>query len=126
MKNENTVPAVDKALAIIEFLCAQGRPVTQIEINRSAGVTATTGYRIVQSLMKHNWIRRNPNNTYSLSIGMVGVLMHSQRNGFLFSSAQSVLDRLSTETKLTCKLSIRQWNEQVAVLRAGKTVCAFR
>lgn len=118
MKNENTVPAVDKALAIIEFLCAQGRPVTQIEINRSAGVTATTGYRIVQSLMKHNWIRRNPNNTYSLSIGMVGVLMHSQRNGFLFSSAQSVLDRLSTETKLTCKLSIRQWNEQVAVLRA--------
>lgn len=118
MKNKNTVPAVDKALAIVEFMCTQEHPVTQTEICKGVDVTATTGYRIVQSLMMHNWIRKNRNNTYSLSIGMVSVLMHSRKNGFLFDAAQSILDRLAEETKLTCKLSIRQWSEQVAVLRA--------
>ena len=49
---------------------------------------------------------------------MISVLMRSQKNGFLFAAAQTVLDELAEETKLTCKLSIRQWNEQVAVLRA--------
>ena len=118
MKNKNMVPAVDKALAIVEYMCSMERPVTQAEICKGVDVSATTGYRIVQSLMKHNWIRRNRNNTYSLSIGMISVLMRSQKNGFLFDAAQTVLDALAEETKLTCKLSIRQWNEQVAVLRA--------
>lgn len=118
LKNSNTVPAVDKALSVVEFLCMQQRPVTQLEINRSAGLSATTGYRIVQSLIKHNWLQRNANNTYSLSIGMACILMRSQRNGSLFSSAQAVLDKLSETSRLSCKLSIRQWNEQVTVLRA--------
>jgi len=118
MKNKNMVPAVDKALSIIEYMCSMERPVTQAEICKGVDVSATTGYRIVQSLMKHNWIRKNRSNTYSLSIGMISVLMRSQKNGFLFDAAQTVLDELAEETKLTCKLSIRQWNEQVAVLRA--------
>ena len=118
MKNKNMVPAVDKALSIIEYMCSMERPVTQAEICKGVDVSATTGYRIVQSLMKHNWIRKNRSNTYSLSIGMISVLMRSQKNGFLFAAAQTVLDELAEETKLTCKLSIRQWNEQVAVLRA--------
>ena len=118
MKNENTVPAVDKALSAIEYMCSTERPVTQAEICRAAGVTTTTGYRIVQSLMKHNWIRKNRGNTYSLSLGMLTVLLKSQNQRLFFESAQPVLDELARTAKLACKLSIRQWEEQVSVLRA--------
>ncbi len=118
MKNENTVPAVDKALSVIEYMCSAERPVTQAEICRAVEVTTTTGYRIVQSLMKHNWIRKNRGNTYSLSLGMLALLLKSRNGGVCFDSAQPVLEELARRTKLACKLSIRQWEEQVSVLRA--------
>ena len=118
MKNENIIPAVDKALSVIEYMSSAGRPVTQTELCRAAEVTATTGYRIVQSLMKHNWIRKNRGNTYSLSLGMLALLQRSRNAGICFESVQPVLEELAGATKLACKLSIRQWEEQVSVLRA--------
>ena len=118
MKNENTIPALDKALSAIEYLCSADRSVTQAELSRAVDVTATTGYRIVQTLMKHNWIRKNRGNTYSLSPGMLILFLKLRNGGALFDSAQPVLEELARRTRLACKLSIRQWNEQLSVLRA--------
>ncbi len=118
MKNSNTVPAVEKALEVIELLCSAGRPLTQQEICKGVDVTASTGYRIVQSMIAHNWLKRNQNNTYTLTIGICGMLLKAQQNIFLFSSAQRILDDLANAARLACKLSIRQGNEQVTVLRA--------
>lgn len=118
MKNKNTIPALDKALSAIEYLCSADRSVTQAELSRAVDVTATTGYRIVQTLMKHNWIRKNRGNTYSLSPGMLILFLKLRNGGALFDSAQPVLEELARRTRLACKLSIRQWNEQLSVLRA--------
>ena len=118
MKNNNTIPAVDKALSAIEYMCSEGRSVTQAEICRAAGVTATTGYRIVQTLIRHNWIRRTRGNSYSLSLGMLDVWMKSRSHGVFFENIQPILDALASTTRLACKLSIRQGDEQVSVLRA--------
>ena len=118
MKNENTIPAVDKALTVIEYMCSTERPVTLAELCRAADVTTTTGYRIVQSLMKHNWIRKNRGAAYSLSLGMLALLLKTRNGSVCFESAQPVLEELARRTRLACKLSIRQWEEQVSVLRA--------
>ena len=118
MKNENTIPAVDKALTAIEYMCSTERPVTLAELCRAADVTTTTGYRIVQSLMKHNWIRKNRGAAYSLSLGMLALLLKTRNGSVCFESAQPVLEELARRTRLACKLSIRQWEEQVSVLRA--------
>lgn len=118
MKNENTIPAVDKALSAVEYMCSVSRPVTQAELCRAVEVTATTGYRIVQSLMKHNWIRKSRGNTYSLSLGMLALLLKTRNGGICFEAALPVLEELAGTTKLACKLSIRQWEEQVSILRA--------
>ncbi len=118
MKNKNTIPAVEKTLEILEYLSSREEPVSQAEICRSAGVSATTGYRIVQSLIAHDWVRRERGNTYTLSSGMARTGMFFRKNAFLFDGAQGILDDLAAETQLTCKLSIRQWNDQLALLRA--------
>ncbi len=122
MKNKNTIPAVEKTLEIVEYLCMRESPASQAEICRNAGVSATTGYRIVQSLMAHDWVRRERGNTYTLSGGIARMGMRFRKNAFLFEGAQGILDDLAAETRLTCKLSIRQWNEQLTLRRAEPPV----
>ena len=51
-------------------------------------------------------------------LGMLILFLKLRNGGALFDSAQPVLEELARRTRLACKLSIRQWNEQLSVLRA--------
>jgi len=115
MKKENTIPAVDSALAALELMSLADHALTQNEISQAIDVSATTGYRIIQTLMKHNWVRKNANNTFSLSLGLLPLV---RKQSAFFGNLQPLLEELSQVSKLSCKLSIRQGGEQVSVLRA--------
>ncbi len=115
MKKENTIPAVDSTLSALEFMSLADHPLSQNEISQAIDVSATTGYRIIQTLMKHNWVRKNTNNTFSLSLGLLPLV---RKQSVFFGNLQPLLEELSQTSKLSCKLSIRQGGEQVSVLRA--------
>ena len=118
MKNNNTIPAVDKTLKIMEYLASEQHSATQAELCKAADVTATTGYRIVQTLIKHDWVRKTPDNRYMLSFAMLDIWMKSSGHRIFFEQFQPVLDVLAEKVHLSCKLSIRGGNEQISILRA--------
>lgn len=118
MKNENIIPAVDKALKMIGYLAEEARPAVQTELCKAADVTATTGYRIVQTLIRHDWVRKTQDGRYTLSLGMLDIWLKSSGLSFFFEQFQPILENLAKKTRLSCKLSIRSGNNQISVLRA--------
>ena len=68
--------------------------------------------------MKYSWVEKGPGGHYELSFGVLPVLFKLQKHSYGLGHAQEILNGLSNETGLSCKLSIRQGNEQLTLIRA--------
>jgi len=134
MKKENIVPAVEKMMILLGYLGKKAGGATQPELMKAAGLTASTCYRILQTLRKHDWIRQRDGSAYDLSNGMMPIVLKLSSLTARLQEAQPILERLTARTGLSSKLSIRQGDEQVTILRAessrpisvsGKLGCRF-
>lgn len=132
--NKNTIPAVEKTVAILNILSNSSGGVTQTELVKRLGVTQSTAYRILQSLLKYNWVRKTQSNTYELANGILPMLLKLHNSEPYWENAQPILDRLAVASRLSCKLSVRRGSEQLTLIRAdspdpygvsGKTGVSF-
>ncbi len=120
-KSENhshTIPAVEKTLAILKRLGSSETPMTRQALTRELGITQSTGYRILQTLLKYNWIRETQGNAYELGNAILPMLLKMHRGEPYWEQAQEILDRLASESRLSCKLSVREGMEQLTLARA--------
>ncbi|NMA46620.1 MAG: IclR family transcriptional regulator [Lentisphaerae bacterium] len=115
---KNTIPAVEKTMATLAQLADMPDGAPQATLQQATGTTASTAYRILQTLMKHDWVRKRQDGHYELSHGLLPLLLAFRQRLEHFDHAQSILDRLAAENDIACKLSIRQDNEQLTLLRA--------
>jgi IclR family KDG regulon transcriptional repressor len=115
---KNIIPAVEKAMATLLELGNAQDGSSQALLQEATGATASSSYRILQTFMKHDWVRKRHDGLYELSQGLLPLLLAFQQRLERFSSAQVHLDRLAAERDIACKLSIRQAQEQVTLLRA--------
>ena len=118
MNNEHIIPAVEKAVALLEHLGRSDRGATQAELARELDISGSTCYRIIQTLQKHDWLRKLPGNRYDLSGGMLTAAMKLVDAAARFEQCQPLLEELARQTGLSAKLSIRQGTDQLTVLRA--------
>lgn len=118
MKNLNIIPALDKAVSVLEYLGETKAGATQSELARSLDITASTCYRILQTLLARNWVCQKPGGIYDVSRGILIPALKIMNGAARFECLQPMLDRLAIKTGLSCKLSIRQADRQVSVLRA--------
>lgn len=118
MNTDHTIPALEKAVLLLEHLGRTERGATQAELARELGISTSTCYRIIQTLWKHDWLKKRSGNRYDLSGGILTAAMKLARRVTRFEHCQPLLDDLAQTTGLTAKLSIRQGNEQVTILRA--------
>ena len=118
MNIENIIPAVDKTIALLEYLGQTENGRSQAELAKELDITGSTCYRILQTLLKHDWLLKLPENRYDLSSGMLSAVIKLTDQTARFESAVPLLEKLSAQTGLSCKLSIRQGNQQVTILRA--------
>ncbi len=118
MNNDNTIPAVEKTVALLEKLGKSENGATQAELANELGITQSTCYRILQTLQKHDWVKKNSGSRYDLSGGILAASMKLSDKIRRFDKAQPILDRLANESGLSCKLSIRQGTDQLTILRA--------
>ncbi len=114
----NTIPAVEKAVAILNCLGSRNGGATQAELAAEFDITPSTCYRILQTLLAADFVRKGAGGRYDLSHGLAPVVRKLSDFTARFSVVQPVLDRLAMETGLGCKLSIRQGRDQVSILRA--------
>ena len=114
----NTIPAVEKTVAILNCLGNRNGGATQAELAAELDITPSTCYRILQTLLAADFVRKGAGGRYDLSNGLAPVVRQLSDFTARFSVVQPVLDRLAAETGLCCKLSIRQGRDQVSILRA--------
>lgn len=120
MKNiqNNTIPAVEKTVAILNHLGNRNGGATQAELAAALEITQSTCYRILQTLLAADFVRKGAGGRYDLSSGLLPVVRKLSDFSARFRAVQPVLDRLAAETGLCCKLSVRQGRDQVSILRA--------
>ena len=118
MNKEHIIPAVAKAVGLLEYLGRSERGATQAELAKELDITVSTCYRIIQTLQKSDWLRKLPGNRYDVSGGLLAAAMKLIDSTARFDGAQPILERLAAQTGLSCKLSIRQGREQLTILRA--------
>jgi len=118
MNKEHVIPAVEKTLSLLSFLGSKAGGATQAELASELDITMSTCYRILQTLNKHDWVRRGEGARYDISGGILSAAGKMVSHTARFANAQPVLERLAYQTGLSCKLSVRVGDEQMTVLRA--------
>ncbi len=118
MNEYNLIPAVDKAFALIEHLGRNPGGSSQAELSAKLGISASTCYRILQTMLRHDFVRKIPGGRFDLSSGLLSAAQRLFDDARRFERVQPLLDDLAAKTSFSCKLSIRQGFEQVSILRA--------
>ncbi len=113
--NKQTVPSLEKAIRILNTIATATGETTSSALARKVDASQPTAYRILKTLEAADWIKPNPNNGYSLSLGLLPILHHLDNFDRYGRASQTLIDNLSRELDLTVKLTIRQGNEQVIV-----------
>ncbi|MBX3068087.1 MAG: helix-turn-helix domain-containing protein [Cryobacterium sp.] len=102
-----SVPALDKALDVLELLANQSGGLTQQEIAQAIERTPSQVFRVLQRLERRGWIvRTRPAGLYLLSTRMLDLANRQPKLRGLVAVAEPVMRELSLATKQSCNLSI--------------------
>ncbi|MCF7838227.1 MAG: IclR family transcriptional regulator [Candidatus Marinimicrobia bacterium] len=118
MSTANLNPAVEKTLLLLRHLGQSEGGLMQAELARALGIAPSTCYRILQTLRKHDWVCKGADGRYDLSGGVFCATLKLHRRLVRWEHCRPLLDELATATGLTAKLSLRQGDRQVTILRA--------
>ncbi len=117
-ENDYTVPALQKGLKILEMFGSDCHRLTQSEMADAFGVSATSLYRIVQTLSSMGYLNKVGKNTYELGSQVLS-------RGFSYLASREVVEicapyitRLRDRTSLSSHLAIREGTDVIYVFRA--------
>lgn len=104
---EYAVPALDKALDILELLSDQRSPLTQLEIAAATGRTPSQIFRVLQRLERRGWVvRERPSGGYLLSTRLLELANRQPKLRGLIAAAEPVMRELTESTHQSCNLSV--------------------
>ena len=110
-----TVPALDKALDVIELLSESTVSMSQAEISRALDRKASEIFRTLAALESRGYIRRTQAGRYRLTLKLFELgRMHSPYEE-LFRVALPIMRKLSEELKETCHLTTLRDGEIVVL-----------
>lgn len=116
--NDYTVPALQKGLQILTMFNSEQRSLTQSEIAESFGVSPSSLYRIIQTLVSMGFLHKIGTNTYELGSKVLS-------SGFSYLASRETIEiaaphitKLRDITSLSSHLAIREGTENLYVFRA--------
>jgi IclR family pca regulon transcriptional regulator len=112
------VPALARGLQILELFDSKERVLSTQDFADSLGVSTSSTYRIVQTLLDMGYLKKVARNAYELGPQVVS-------RGFAFLAGKDLIDiaaphinALRDETSISCHLAIRDGLETIYVYRA--------
>ncbi|AEF55541.1 IclR family transcriptional regulator [Marinomonas posidonica] len=115
---EYQVPALSRGLQIIEMFDSQKRVLNTQDFADNLGVSASSTYRIVQTLLDMGYLKKVTRNAYELGPQVVS-------RGFAFLAGKDLVDiaapylnDLRDRTSISCHLGIRDGLETVYIYRS--------
>lgn len=114
----HTIPVLEKSIAVLRAIAAGRSETTTKGLALELGVSTSTVYRILQTMLVHDWIRPTADGRHELSFGLLPLLQPLATHELLIETARPILSRLAADTGLAVKLSVRQGDKAVALVRA--------
>lgn len=114
-----TVPVLEKAMRVLRLVARD--PGEQLSINALAkklDISQATCYRIVRTLEESGWLMRRGDGGYELGSALLGFVVSKSPYARLLDIAEPVVKRLAAAVGLTAKLTVRDGDEAVTVVRA--------
>lgn len=112
------VPALQKALRILEMFSGEQRSLTVSDFARHLDVSASSIYRIVYTLTEMGYLTKVARNTYELGPQVIS-------RGFSYLASREILEvavphinRLRDDTSMSSHLAIREGTEAIYIYRA--------
>lgn len=112
------VPALQKALRLLELFSADRRTLTVTDFATHLGVSASSIYRIVYTLTEMGYLTKTGRNTYELGSQVIS-------RGFSYLAGREILqiavpyiNRLRDDTSMSSHMAIRDGSEAVYIYRA--------
>jgi len=117
MTPRHTIPAVEKTLRLLQLLAEDGEAASAPQLARELGISPSTTYRILQTLVAQDWLQPVAGGRFAFSSGIFPLLQPLADYQSLFEHLKFPLAQLVETTALTAKISIKQGTEAITVYR---------
>ena len=104
--SDHRIPAVARALEVLDLLCAGGEPLGIRDLAAQLGVPRTTVYRILNTLEAGGVARRDAEGRYAPGPRLLAYARAVPRGADLATLAMPVLEALARAARATAKLSV--------------------
>lgn len=118
MDQKNTVPILEKALDILEYIGESQTPVRLPELQENLGIAQASCYRIVKTLLHRSWLEKCSGNRYEIAPGILNVAEKARFRLAKYSRLQPVMNRLANQIGYSAKYSVLDGEEFVNVCSA--------
>ncbi|HEY4202564.1 MAG TPA: IclR family transcriptional regulator [Devosiaceae bacterium] len=108
-------PALDKGLDILELLAGTEEGLSQAEIAKALDRSPNEIYRMLDRLVRRDYVRRTPGDRYELTLKVFELAHASPPLQRLVSQAMPVLRRFAREAQQACHLVVHDRNILVVV-----------
>lgn len=113
----HTIPVLEKALDLVQVLAEDGVGATSAGLAKRLSIAPSTCYRILQTLVKHDWLRVEESGRFAFSTGLLPLLKPLSDYRLLFDHLREPLEKVVEETGLTAKISVKHGESAVTVYR---------
>ena len=121
-----SVPALEKALDVLEYLSEQAVPLTQAQLARALKRQAGEIFRMLACLESRGYLRREPvTGAYSLTLKLFELSRTHSPYELLLKVAQPLMRGLAEEVRESCHLSVIH-HGRVLVLAQAESPRPFR
>ncbi len=117
MKAVNQIPVLQKAIEVLSAVGDCPRENTTTALARSLKIAPATCYRIIRTFERNGWIRVLDGGKCELGDGLIVVLHQLHKHDFTGARMTELLEEVTEATGITSKVSVRNHNEAVTILR---------
>jgi IclR family acetate operon transcriptional repressor len=111
---DQDVQTIDRAVAILDAFSSEAPLLGATEIARRTGLSRSTAHRLINSLVKHDFLRKDGNGKYALGSHLVGFATTITMAG-IADVARPLMARLRDETGETVGLHVLQGRSRVVI-----------
>lgn len=115
---ELRLPAVDRAIDLLELLATRPHGLTLTELSRLLKIPKSTTHYLVHTLATRGYIQRMENRRHALGFGAAGLASASMAQQNLRMLAEPTLRRVVARSRLTASISILGGAEAVIIALA--------
>src|SRR5215472_17092606 len=111
-----SVPSIERALTVLEFLAQSRRGYSISELSRRLGIPKSSTHLILTTLERRGFLQKNSQTgRYCFGLQLVSLSRSALENLDLREEAKPFLQSLMQETGLTVHLAVLERNEAVII-----------